>query len=179
MRWFHGWGLARTYRFGLLITTIYLLGSQVVTAGDKKGSAAEVLEILRNNRFTSVKKVSDLPAKILGAARVIPSGRPLGSIMVDPGRSYQDQHAGIDLSKPTAQLIFGAISERYVLVCYWTGGLTKAEHVTVVERGNSDARLVFDGVIFPEARNLAQVEQRLRTHGYVSFNLSTPSTILP
>src|SRR2546423_7610744 len=74
------------------------LDCRVAIAGTVKGKASDVLQILKSNRLTTVHHVSDLPEGILSAAKVIPSDRKLKSIMVDPRRDYQDQHAGIDLN---------------------------------------------------------------------------------
>lgn len=138
-----------------------------------KQDAKSLFNILTSNEFKIVRRVSNLPTDVLLAARAIPSSRKLESIMVDPGRHYQDQHSGIDFSKPTTQLVFGAVAERYLLVCYWVGGVTKAEHLVLVRHDSDRASVVAKGVVHPPAETFAELKDRLKVNDYVPFDLQS------
>lgn len=163
---------------GLLLVTCFAQFRAL--ASDRKCSAKEILTILQENRFRPIHHVSDLPRNILVAAGVIPRNRTLESVLAGPGREYQSGHAGIDPSQAEAQLMFGAISEQYLLFCYRAGGLTEAEHVTLIHFvGRGGARLFSRGVVYPEARNLSALTALLEENHYVPFDTLDPSMVLP
>ncbi len=159
----------RLYICALVLPAITCLVVNTCTAHD----ARSLFDILAHNEFEVIHHVSQLPMRVLSAANAIPRSKKIESIMVDPGQDYQDQHSGIDFSKPTTQLVFGGVAKHYVLVCYWVGGVTKAEHLMLIRCDDDRAVVVAKGVVHPPADTLVSLRERLKDGEYVPFDLES------
>jgi hypothetical protein len=160
----------------LISIVVFLLDGCVALAKGEKNNEDHILGILNTEQFRVVHRVRDLPTDVLLAAGVIPRNRNIASVIVDPGQDYQRGHGPIDFDRADSQLIFGAVSNNYVLFCYWTGGLTEQEHVMLIRRDGEKSKLILHTTVFPEARSLSSLRVLLRK-GYEPFDVHEPSML--
>ena len=133
---------------------------------------ADVIRILRAERFEILRDVRKIPDEDLRSAGVIPRGRSLRSALVDPDQPFDSSDAFVDASK-LGQLILAGINKRYEVICFRQathGG--PVANLMLVQRAGRDSAVIFYGSLSGEPHGWADV-QTLLIEGKISEFIST------
>lgn len=126
--------MARIAYIGLFfgITALATLAS----AGQVELSSDGLIRILGKESFRIITRCKGIPREDLVGAGLILKGRKVESFIVDRNESYQIGDGLVDPNKAQRQLIFSAISQKYLLLCFWMGGQGgPGRYLMVVHRG--------------------------------------------
>lgn len=110
-------------------------------------SGADMVRILRDERFELIHRVRQISARDWASAGVLPRGRNIISTMVDPGKAYERADFGTG-KLPERQLLVAARSARHEILCFWQGTIGgPVLRVMMSQRDGAKSTLVFYAVI--------------------------------
>jgi hypothetical protein len=146
------------------VVAAVLFASGSVEAFDHGIPPREVLRIIEHTKFHVARRISAIPLEPLVAAKFLPPNRPLSTFLVDPGQPFQSgTHTDIDIDRPQRELIFAALSPKYIVLYFWIGDWpADVRYMMVIRCDGSRAKQVFYCTVDGEARTLADLERLLR-----------------
>ena len=122
---------------------------------------ADVIRILRTERFEILPDVRKIPVEDLRSAGVIPRGQSLSSVLVNPDQPFDSSDAFGDASK-LGQLIVAGINNRYEVICFWRathGG--PVANLMLVQRAGRHSAVIFYGSLSGEPHSWADMKTLL------------------
>jgi hypothetical protein len=110
-------------------------------------SHTDLVKILRTEDFQLLHHVRQISRGDWKAAGVMPQGRSITALMVDPGKSYQSGDLW-DTDKPIRQLLLAPTSRRHDILCFWEGTQGgPCLGVLLLERDVPRSKLIFYAIM--------------------------------
>lgn len=156
-------GFARIVLLGILATAPNVLGNEAELSRDA------LIRIVHSESFRAIRRCDAVPREDLVRANLISNEKGVKSFIVDRNQPYQSGDGLVDLEKAQRQLILGAISREYLLLCFYMGGQGgPGRYLMVIHRSNAKSQVVCYASLgtFGTLRNLSDLGRLIESDGF-------------
>jgi hypothetical protein len=151
--------------FGITLALI-LANPPNVHGGKSEIGPDALIRIVRSEPLRIIRRCDEIPREDLINAGIISRAKRMKSFIVDRNEPYQSGDGLVDPQKAQRQLIFGAVSEKYLLLCFWMGGQGgPGRYLMVIHRGRAKSEVVCYGSLgtVGKLRNLADLSRLIES----------------